>query len=39
LLLGAAALALATTGAGVISLDAFTFESRRKAPKKWKTKD
>ena len=39
LLLGAAALALATTGAGVISLDAFTFESRRKAPKKSKTKD
>jgi putative oxidoreductase len=39
LLLGAAALALATTGAGVVSLDAFTFESRRKAPKKWKTKD
>jgi putative oxidoreductase len=39
LLLGAAALALATTGAGVISLDAFTFESRRKTPKKSKTKD
>jgi putative oxidoreductase len=39
LLLGAAALALATTGAGVISLDAFTFESRRKAPKKSKAKD
>jgi putative oxidoreductase len=39
LLLGAAALALATTGAGAISLDAFTFESRRKAPKKSKTKD
>src|ERR1700693_1075154 len=33
LLLGAAALTLATTGAGVISLDAFTFESRRKGPK------
>ena len=39
LLLGAASLALATTGAGVISLDAFTFESRRKAPKKSKSKD
>jgi putative oxidoreductase len=39
LLLGAAALALATTGAGVISLDAFTFESRRRAPKKSKAKD
>jgi putative oxidoreductase len=39
LLLGAAALALATTGAGVISLDAFTFESRRKAPKKSKATD
>jgi putative oxidoreductase len=39
LLLGAAALTLATTGAGVISLDAFTFESRRKAPKKWRAKD
>jgi putative oxidoreductase len=39
LLLGAAALALATTGAGVISLDAFTFESRRKAPKRSKAKD
>jgi putative oxidoreductase len=37
LLMGAAAVALATTGAGVISLDAFTFESRRKAPKKSKT--
>lgn len=36
LLLGAAALALATTGAGAISLDAFTFESRRKLPKKTK---
>jgi putative oxidoreductase len=39
LLLGAAAVALATTGAGVISLDAFTFESRRKAPKKYKGRD
>jgi putative oxidoreductase len=39
LLLGAAALALATTGAGMISFDAFTFESRRKAPKKSKGKD
>src|ERR1700674_366292 len=39
LLLGAAALALATTGAGVISLDAFTFESRRKGPRKSKGKD
>ncbi len=34
LVFGAAALALATTGAGVISFDAFTFEGRRKAPKK-----
>jgi putative oxidoreductase len=39
LLLGAAALALATTGAGVISFDSFTFESRKKAPKKSKSKD
>jgi putative oxidoreductase len=39
LLLGAAALALATTGAGVIAFDAFTFESSRKAPKKSKGKD
>jgi putative oxidoreductase len=39
LLLGAAALALATTGAGVISLDAFTFQSKRKAAKKPKEKD
>jgi putative oxidoreductase len=39
LLLGAAALALATTGAGMISLDAFTFESRRKGPKKSRVKD
>ena len=36
LLLGAMALALATTGAGIISLDAFTFESQRKSPKKIK---
>jgi putative oxidoreductase len=34
LVLGAAALALATTGAGLISIDAFTFESRKKPPKK-----
>jgi len=34
LVFGAAALALATTGAGVISFDAFTFEGGRKAPKK-----
>jgi len=39
LLLGAATLALATTGAGVLSLDAFTFESRRKASKKARVKD
>ena len=39
LLLGAMALALATTGAGVISIDAFTFESRRKSTKKSKGKD
>lgn len=39
LLLGTAALALATTGAGIISIDAFTFESRRKASKKNKGKD
>ncbi len=39
LLLGAAALALATTGAGLISFDAFTFESRKKAPKKSKSKE
>ena len=39
LLMGAAAVALATTGAGVISLDAFTFESRQKAPKKSKARD
>jgi putative oxidoreductase len=34
LLLGAMAVALVTTGAGVISLDAFTFESGRKSVKK-----
>jgi len=39
LLLGAAALALATTGAGLISIDAFTFEGGRKSPKKSKKKD
>jgi putative oxidoreductase len=39
LILGAAAVALATTGAGLISLDAFTFESRRNAPKKSRAKD
>src|SRR6266851_10482138 len=33
LLLGAMTLALATTGAGLISIDAFTFESPRKSPK------
>ncbi len=38
LLLGAMALALATTGAGAISIDAFTFESRRKSTKKSKSK-
>ena len=39
LLLGAAAVALATTGAGLISIDAFTFDSGRKSPKKSKKKD
>ena len=39
LILGTAALALATTGAGLISIDAFTFESRRKGAKKSKSKD
>jgi putative oxidoreductase len=39
LLLGAMALALATTGAGVISIDAFTFESGHKSSKKSKNKD
>jgi len=36
LLLGAMALALVTTGAGAISIDAFTFESQRKSPRKFK---
>ncbi|HTC62444.1 MAG TPA: DoxX family protein [Candidatus Saccharimonadales bacterium] len=39
LLLGAMALALVTTGAGLISVDAFTFESGRKSPKKVKAKN
>jgi putative oxidoreductase len=39
LLLGAMGLALVTTGAGAISIDAFTFESSRKSPKKSKAKD
>jgi putative oxidoreductase len=39
LILGAASLALATTGAGSISIDAATFEFGRKAPKKTKGKD
>ena len=39
LLLGAMAFALVTTGAGLISIDAFTFESGRKSPKKSKAKD
>ncbi len=39
LILGAASLALATTGAGSISIDAATFEFGRKAPKKTKAKD
>jgi putative oxidoreductase len=39
LLLGTMALALVTTGAGAISIDAFTFESGRKSPKKSKKKD
>jgi putative oxidoreductase len=38
-LLGAMALALSTTGAGSLSIDAFTFESRRKSSKKSKAKD
>jgi putative oxidoreductase len=38
LLLGAMALALVTTGAGAISIDAFTFESGRKPIKKSKPK-
>jgi putative oxidoreductase len=36
LLLAAMSLALVTTGAGLISFDAFTFEAQRKAPKKAK---
>ncbi len=39
LLLGAMALALVTTGAGTISIDAFTFEAQRKSGKKSKAKD
>lgn len=39
LLLGAMAAALVTTGAGLISLDALTFESGRKSPRRYKTKD
>jgi putative oxidoreductase len=39
LLLGAMALALVTTGAGLISIDAFTFESGRKSAKRSKAKD
>ncbi len=39
LLLGVMALAVATAGAGVISMDAFTFESKRKSAKKSKTRD
>lgn len=39
LLLGAMALALMTSGAGAISIDAFTFESRTKSGKKSKSKD
>ena len=39
LLLGAMALALVTTGAGVVSVDAFTFESGRKFAKKVKVKN
>jgi putative oxidoreductase len=39
LLLDAMALALVTTGAGALSIDAFTFESNRKAGKKSKAKD
>jgi putative oxidoreductase len=38
LLLAAMALALVTTGAGLISIDAFTFESNRKPAKKSKPK-
>lgn len=39
LLLGAMAFALVTTGAGVFSIDAFTFESGRKSAKKVKIKN
>ena len=39
LLLGAMSVALVTTGAGLISIDAFTFESSRKAGKKSKGKN
>lgn len=39
LLLGAMALALVTTGAGAISIDAFMFPSSRNSTKKSKTKD
>jgi len=39
LLLGSMAVALVTTGAGLISFDAFTFESGRKSPKKSKAKE
>jgi putative oxidoreductase len=39
MVLCAAAFALMTTGAGLFSFDAFTFESRRKASKKSRSKD
>jgi len=39
LLLGAMAVAVATTGAGGVSIDAFTFESRPRSAKKSKAKD
>jgi uncharacterized membrane protein YphA (DoxX/SURF4 family) len=39
LVLCAAAFALVTTGAGAISLDAFTFESSRKSSRKSRAKD
>ena len=39
LLLGAMAVALVTTGAGLISLDALTFESGSKSTKRYKPKD
>src|ERR1700690_2737780 len=39
LLMGAMAGALVTTGAGLISIDAFTFESKRKSAKKSKSKN